>query len=74
MAKEAADAHWGRAYCPSIVEVVRSFLQFSTDSGVPLSEMAIIKDDVSKAFTQVKYSHEASVCHATTPEHGSTLI
>ena len=73
-AKEAADAHWGRAHCPSIVEVVRSFLQFATDSGVPLSEMAIIKDDVSKAFTQVKYSYEAAVRHATTPEHGSTLI
>ena len=72
-AKEAA-AHWGRAHCPSIVEVVRSFLQFFIDSGVPLSEMAIIKDDVFKAYTQVKYSHEAAARHATTPEHGSTMV
>ena len=73
-AKEAADTHWGRAHCPSIVEVVRSFLQFAADSGVPLSDMAIIKDDISKAFTQIKYSYEAAVRHATTPIRGSTMI
>jgi len=73
-AKEAADKRWGRSYCPSIVEVVRSFLQFSHDTGVPLALLSIIKDDVSKAFTQIRYSNEAAVLHATTPVPGSTMI
>jgi len=72
--KEAADERWGKSFCPSIVEVVRSFLQFSEDSGVPLEDLVIVKDDVSKAFTQVRYSHAAAVRHATTPEPGSTMI
>ena len=42
-AKEAAaDKRWGRSYCPSIVEVVCSFLQFSRDTGVPLAQMSIL--------------------------------
>ena len=72
--KEAADARWGVASCPTIADLLAEIVQLAWAAGVPLKAITIFKDDVSKAFNQIKYDPETACLYATSPDGHTIMI
>ena len=72
--KEAADVRWGAASCPTIADLLAEIVHLAWSAGVPLKDITIFKDDVSKAFNQIKYDPETACLYATSPDGHTIMI
>ena len=72
--KVAADERWGVATCPTIATILEDILRVASLAGVAITEIFLFKDDVSKAFNQIKYDPATACLYATSPDGDTIMI